>query len=107
MLKAGTARDAVLMGPNAALLPTAENLRDVCDVGGALGPSDLGFPYQALALVRDAVILGEGPKNRYTYTALLYWAGLTHILRRSGGAEELFAGRSTLALRADFLWSER
>lgn len=85
MFEAGTARDAVLMGPNAALLPTAENLRDVCDVGGALAPRYLGFPYQPLALARDAVILGEGPKNRYTYTALLYWAGLTHMLRRSGG----------------------
>jgi class 3 adenylate cyclase/tetratricopeptide (TPR) repeat protein len=66
----------------------------------------LGFPDQALALAKEAMMLGEGPdnrllrENRYIYVAVLSYAGVTHSYAGElSQAEELF--RRTLNLSTE------
>ena len=40
----------------------------------------LGFPDQALALAKEAVMLGEDAVNRYQYPITLWYAGHIHMI---------------------------
>jgi tetratricopeptide (TPR) repeat protein len=63
----------------------------------------LGFPDQALAVAREAVILCEGADDRYAYTVVLFWAGVSHLNRGElSQAEDLFSRSRNLCTERGF-----
>ena len=63
----------------------------------------LGFPDQALALTREAVMLGEDADDRHAYPTVLFWSALTHM--RCGEltrADDLFRRSLDLSIERGF-----
>jgi tetratricopeptide (TPR) repeat protein len=65
----------------------------------------LGFPDQALALVREGLRLAENADDRYLYAEAFQWAGFTHTgCGELAQAEELFRRSLNLGTESGFPW---